>query len=179
MAHWLIMRCKLFSFLTAGFICTSSALEKPLDIGATLPEVSYIGNKGIKQPLSPLKEKEWLLVYFYPKADTPGCTKQACSLRDAYTELNDLGVEVLGVSFDTESDQKAFAQKYNIPFTLVADKSQMMAKAFGVPKIPVIGLTKRQAFLFKKGILVWRDLQASTEAQAQDILTYIKKGEKS
>jgi len=72
-----------------------------------------------------------VLVYFYPKADTPGCTKQACSVRDARTELADLGVEVLGISPDAPSKQKKFDDKYNLGFTLLSDQDNKVAKAYG------------------------------------------------
>jgi peroxiredoxin Q/BCP len=72
-----------------------------------------------------------VLVYFYPKADTPGCTKQACSLRDARGELADLGVDVLGISPDVPAKQKKFADKYDLGFTLLSDQDNKVAKAYG------------------------------------------------
>lgn len=115
----------------------------------------------------------WMLVYFYPKADTPGCTKQACSLRDAYTKLTDKGVKVYGVSTDSVESQKKFADKYNLPFDLLADKSKKIVSAFGVPA--GMGFAKRQAYLFQDGKLAWRDLKASTAQQAADVLAIVEK----
>jgi thioredoxin-dependent peroxiredoxin len=115
----------------------------------------------------------YLLVYFYPKADTPGCTKQACSLRDEYAKLTDKGVKIYGVSNDSVKAQKAFADKYKLPFDLLADEDGAVIKAFGVPS--TMGFAKRQAFLFKDGKLVWRDLSASTAEQAADVLEFLKK----
>jgi peroxiredoxin Q/BCP len=111
------------------------------------------------------------LVYFYPKADTPGCTKQACSLRDSFAVLTEKKVQVFGASLDDAAAQKAFQQKYKLPFTLLADKGGKVADAFGVPHS--MGFAKRQAFLFKDGKLVWRDLSASTDQQAADVLKEI------
>jgi len=72
-----------------------------------------------------------VLVYFYPKADTPGCTKQACNVRDARAELVDLGVEVIGISPDAPGKQKKFDEKYSLDFTLLADQDNSVAKSYG------------------------------------------------
>ena len=73
-----------------------------------------------------------LLVYFYPKADTPGCTKQACSVRDARTDLTKLGVAVVGISPDKPEKQKKFDDKYNLGFSLLSDQDHTIADAWGV-----------------------------------------------
>ncbi len=73
-----------------------------------------------------------IALYFYPKDDTPGCTKQACSLRDGYAELEAQGIKVLGVSLDSEESHQAFAAKYDLPFTLLADTDASLATAYGV-----------------------------------------------
>jgi thioredoxin-dependent peroxiredoxin len=71
-------------------------------------------------------------LYFYPKDDTPGCTKEACSLRDKYSELEERGIKVLGVSLDDEESHLKFAEKFNLPFTLLADTDHSVADAYGV-----------------------------------------------
>ncbi len=73
------------------------------------------------------------VVYFYPKDDTPGCTKQACSFRDAYEDFQDLGVPVLGVSSDDPVSHANFAKKYNLPFRLLSDRGAKLRKEVGVP----------------------------------------------
>jgi thioredoxin-dependent peroxiredoxin len=113
----------------------------------------------------------YTMVYFYPRADTPGCTAQACSLRDHYDELVKKGVNVYGVSTDSPEDQKKFKLKYHLPFTLIADTDKKVADAFGVPVR--VGFTSRQAFLMKAGKVVWLDRTASTAEQAKDILDYM------
>ena len=72
-----------------------------------------------------------LLVYFYPKADTPGCTRQACSIRDAREELRDLGLKVVGISPDQPARQQKFDEKYNLSFPLLADPDHRVAEAYG------------------------------------------------
>ena len=73
-----------------------------------------------------------LVLYFYPKADTPGCTKESCNLRDHYKALQNAGYEVLGVSADSPKRQRNFKEKYNFPFPLLADEDKAIIKAYGV-----------------------------------------------
>jgi peroxiredoxin Q/BCP len=73
-----------------------------------------------------------VVLYFYPKDDTPGCTKEACSFRDQNSIYEDQGIKVLGVSLDSEDSHRAFASKYNLPFTLLADTDHTVSDAFGV-----------------------------------------------
>lgn len=77
------------------------------------------------------KGKKWI-VFFYPKANTPGCTAEACNLRDNYAELQKEGYELLGVSADSEKRQKNFKEKYDFPFPLLADENKEVINAFGV-----------------------------------------------
>ena len=72
-----------------------------------------------------------LLIYFYPKDDTPGCTKEACSFRDAFKEYQDRGITVIGISADSSESHKNFAAKFNLPFILLADPDKAVIKAFG------------------------------------------------
>ncbi len=144
------------------------AKAEELALGAKLPAVTVNDQDSKPVDLAAAGGTGWTLVYFYPKADTPGCTKQACSLRDAYSKLADSGLRVYGVSTDDEKDQKAFQEKFRLPFSLLADKDKKLVEAFGVPT--TMGYAKRQAFLFRDGVLVWRDLEASTEEQAADVV---------
>ena len=73
-----------------------------------------------------------MVLYFYPKDDTSGCTAQACSLRDSYTELKQAGYEVIGVSVDNETSHQKFIKKYDLPFTLAADTDKQVVEAYGV-----------------------------------------------
>jgi peroxiredoxin Q/BCP len=149
----------------------SNALAEPLAVGSAVPAVEQKDQDGKVVKLQEAAAKGYTLVYFYPKADTPGCTKQACSLRDSYEAMTDKGVKIFGVSADNEAGQKAFKEKYKLPFELLADADGKVIDAFGVPK--TLGFAKRQAFLFKDGKLVWSDLSASTEKQAEDVLKYL------
>jgi len=141
---------------------------EPLEIGATAPDVTALNQDGEPLSLGELYQEGLVLVYFYPKADTPGCTKQACSLRDAYGDLSDRGVIVVGISSDRPEVQKTFREKYHLPFLLMADPELKIIEAFGVPTR--LGIASRQAFLIQDGMVVWRDLKASTAEQAADVM---------
>jgi peroxiredoxin Q/BCP len=157
---------------------TTSRAE-PLEVGATAPAVTGLTDTGEKLDLGATYARGYTLVYFFPKADTPGCTAEGCSLRDAYQVLSDKGVTVIGVSADDVPAQKAFKEKYHFPFTLLADKEKTVINAFGVPvrEVPVVGtFAARQSFLINKdGKIVWRDLKASTKEQAADVLKALEK----
>jgi len=76
--------------------------------------------------------KSWVLLYFYPKDDTPGCTKEACEIRDSFSEYKTAGITVLGVSVDSIESHKKFEKKYSLPFTLLADEDKKVVKMYGV-----------------------------------------------
>ena len=165
----------LLPLLAAMFFFNKSSAD-PLGVGAAAPALTGITETGAKLSLGDIYKKGYTLVYFYPKADTPGCTKQGCSLRDAYEALTQKGVTVIGVSHDAPAAQKAFKEKYQFPFTLIADQDQAVSKAFGVDNIPATNLTTRQAYLInKEGKIVWCDYKAKTEKQADDVLAELKK----
>lgn len=166
------------AFAIGGFMFFNfGAKAEELALGAKLPAVTVNDQDG--RAVDPAAEgsQGWTLVYFYPKADTPGCTKQACSLRDSYASLTGKGIRVYGVSTDDEKAQKAFQDKYKLPFTLLADKDKKVVAAFGVPA--TMGYAKRQAYLFRDGLLVWRDLEAATSEQAAEVLAAMQQVESS
>ena len=90
----------------------------------------------------------WVVLFFYPKADTPGCTTEACEFRDNIFAFEDLGATVLGVSLDNVADQKAFADKYSLPFPLLSDAAEEVATAYGVlGSYGAMRVAKRHTFL--------------------------------
>jgi peroxiredoxin Q/BCP len=164
------MKLKYLAGLLGLGLVTGVALRaEPIDVGAHAPQVAAIDENGQTVQLGDLYKKGYVLVYFYPKAGTKGCTAQACSLRDAYEKLTDRGVTVVGVSTDNVTDQKKFHEEQSLPFVLIADSDHKVVDAFGVPLMRGTMAT-RQAFLMKDGVVVWRDLTASTAEQANDVL---------
>ncbi len=160
----------LFSFLG---LSSGDALAP----GAKAPAVTAHDHEGKPFSFAEFYRRGWAFVYFYPKADTPGCTAQACSLRDAFTELSDEGLAVVGVSIDSPAAQKRFKEKHRLPFPLIADEDGAVAKAFGVPTL--LGLAaKRQAYLIHDGVIAWADHSASTKQQADDVRRALAKARK-
>lgn len=158
MRYVMVMKLALalaMSFLTFIGLSSASALE----IGSPAPTPSALDENAATIDFAGVYQKGITLVYFYPKADTPGCTSQACSLRDSFGGLKVRGVQVLGVSADKPEAQRKFRAKYKLPFSLIADHDGKVANAFGVPSF--LGFTKRQSFLVKDGKIIWRDLSVS------------------
>ena len=102
----------------------------PLTTGDPAPTFSLLDQDGRRVGLADLRGRK-LLVYFYPEADTPGCTTQSCDLRDHRHDLADLGVDVVGISPDVPEDQLAFDEKYGLGFPLLADTDHAVAEAWG------------------------------------------------
>ena len=98
--------------------------------GSKAPSFSLMDQNGKKVKLSDFKEKK-LLLYFYPKADTPGCTKQACSVSASLKELKKHGIEAVGISPDLPEKQKKFDSKHKLGFTLLSDPDHKVAEAYG------------------------------------------------
>jgi peroxiredoxin Q/BCP len=159
---------KIFATLFSLLGLTLLAKAEPLAVGAAAPDVSAVDQNGAPVVLKDVFAKGPTLVYFYPKADTPGCTKQACSLRDDWETLKAKGIQVLGVSTDKPEAQKKFEEKHKLPFTLVADPEGKVAAGFGVPL--TVGFAKRMSFLVKGGKVVWTMPAASTSEHAKDVL---------
>lgn len=104
-----------------------------LTIGDTVPTFSLLDQNGQQCVISPNMGKA-LVIYFYPKDDTPGCTKEACAFRDEFEQFTDLGVQVVGISADDVESHKNFAEKHRLPFTLLADTENEVRDLFRVPK---------------------------------------------
>lgn len=99
--------------------------------GQSAPDFTLPDQEGNEHTLSAMRGK-WVLVYFYPKDDTPGCTVEACSVRDRFPKFKDLALTVFGISVDSVKSHAKFAQKYKLPFTLLSDEDKTVVKAYGV-----------------------------------------------
>lgn len=165
----------LLTIAAVAAFTLSCTQAEPLDVGADAPKVKTTDQNGKEVDLGKELAEGTSLVYFYPKADTPGCTKQACNLRDEFEAVKAAGIKVFGVSADTAEDQKKFEEKYQLPFTLLADKKGEVIAAFGVPTRGP-GLASRQSFLVRDGKVIWRDLKATPTSQAQDAIAAAKAG---
>ncbi|MCC5899321.1 MAG: peroxiredoxin [Phormidium sp. GEM2.Bin31] len=104
-----------------------------INVGDRAPNFSLKNQNGESVSLSDFKGEKAVVLYFYPKDDTPGCTAESCAFRDSYTTFSDAGAEVIGISGDSVSSHKQFAQKHNLPFTLLSDQGNQVRKLYGVP----------------------------------------------
>jgi thioredoxin-dependent peroxiredoxin len=161
-----------FGLVQGGFAVSAAQDSVKMKLGDPLPAVSAPDQDGKPVNLAEEGKTGYTLVYFYPKAMSKGCTAQACSLRDSYSELQKKGVKIFGVSLDTVEDQKKFQELDHLPFALLSDQDKQVTAAFGVPLLKNAFAT-RQAYLFKDGKLVWLDTKASTDQQGQDLLTVL------
>lgn len=100
-------------------------------IGTMAPDFTLTDQNGKAHSLKNEKGK-WVLIYFYPKDNTPGCTKQACAIRDSFPSFEKLNCVVFGISTDSEKSHKKFEEKFELPFTLLADTEKEVVKAYGV-----------------------------------------------
>ncbi|MEO1403802.1 MAG: peroxiredoxin [Cyanobacteria bacterium J06635_1] len=101
--------------------------------GDTAPDFTLPNQVGESVSLSGFKGQKTVILYFYPKDDTPGCTTESCTFRDSYQDFLDAGAEVIGISSDSSESHQKFAAKHNLPFTLVSDAGSRVRKAYGVP----------------------------------------------
>lgn len=162
------------SLITAAFLAMFSfSRAESLNVGDAAPQITATTEQGTPLNFGEVYSKGYTLVYFYPKANTGGCTAQGCSLRDAYEVLTKKGVTVIGVSTDNAETQKGFKDNNHFPFTLIADTDKKVMRAFGQDGVMY---ASRQAFLIdRSGKIVWRDLKASTKEQANDVLAALEK----
>ncbi|MEZ4385283.1 MAG: peroxiredoxin [Nannocystaceae bacterium] len=115
-------------------MATLTSRKKPLQTGERAPDFTLDDQEGQPVALADLRGQGCVVVYFYPKDDTPGCTAQACSFRDHFADFQDAGASVVGISSDSVDSHKAFAERHRLPFTLLADRQGTVRAAFGVPK---------------------------------------------
>jgi peroxiredoxin Q/BCP len=115
-----------------------------------------------------------VVLYFYPKDDTPGCTKEACAFRDGYATIQATGAVILGVSADDAKSHKAFAEKFHLPFQLVADADHKIIDAYGV-KMPLLNMAKRTTFIIDKDGVVRKVFEGVSPATHEpEVLAALK-----
>jgi peroxiredoxin Q/BCP len=130
---WLVMM-GLTLTAAASLIYALYAMAGPISLpvksGMPAPAFALQDQSGRLVRLSDFKD-QWVLLYFYPKDDTPGCTREACGLRDRHSGLSALGLQVLGVSLDSVDSHRRFAEKFHLPFPLLADADHAVCRAYG------------------------------------------------
>ncbi len=146
-----------------------------LKIGDKVPDFSVSDDRGNIQSLSDYAGKK-LVIFFYPKANTPGCTAEACDLRDHYKELQDAGYAIIGVSADSAKSQRNFSSKFSFPFPLLADEDKTVINIFGVwgPKKfmgkEYEGIMRKTFIIDEKGLLERIIDKVKTKEHASQII---------
>lgn len=166
-----------------GSLLLLSSLILGLSVGEIAPDFAAKNQDGKEIHLSDFKGKP-VLLYFYPKDDTPGCTTEACSFRDEYRKFSALGAIILGVSRQDQKSHRAFRAKYHLPFDLLSDPDGSLAKMFGVDTMPIVGYIKRESVLISpngKVIQVYKKVDPATHtAEAlKDLQNYAVRAGKS
>ncbi len=148
-------------------------MSSVLAAGDNAPDFETETYGGEKIKLSDIYKKGTVALYFYPKDNTPGCTKEACSLRDGMDDLKSHGIQVLGVSTDGVKAHENFRDKYDLNFPLLSDKSKEIINLYGVKS--AFGSAKRETFLIsKKGEIVYIWKKVNTKKHADEILEKVK-----
>ena len=136
-------------------------------INSKAPEFNLADESGNTISLDHFKGK-WLVIFFYPKNDTPGCTKEACNFRDDYNVINSLGANVIGISLDRATSHQKFKEKYQLPFMLLSDAQGAVAKKYGALfKFMFIKFSKRHSFIIDPQGLIrkeYRSINPSTHS---------------
>jgi peroxiredoxin Q/BCP len=104
-----------------------------ITIGSNCPEFTLLNQEGKEVNIQDFIGTKNIIIYFYPKDNTPGCTKEACSFRDSMQDLNNLDCEVFGISADSVSSHKAFSERFRLTFNLLSDENNLIRKQFKVP----------------------------------------------
>jgi thioredoxin-dependent peroxiredoxin len=153
-----------------AFSCSGSAMPKE---GNRAPDFKLKAQDGAEVQLSDLLKKGFVVLYFYPKDDTPGCKKEACSFRDLNQEFRSAGAEIIGISVDDLESHKKFHEKYHLTFTILADPDKKVTALYGVKS--GLGMAKRVTFVIDgKGTIqkIYPDVDVTVHAQ--EVLAFIK-----
>ena len=142
---------KFFALLAFGYLFFSSSYA--LEIGAAAPLFSLKNQDGKLISLENNKAKTWTVVYFYPKAGTPGCTTQACAFRDSVKVINKDGAVVYGISTDSVLDLKEFQNKHHLNFDLLSDEDGNISNTYGT-KMPILTMSKRVTFIIDDKLII-------------------------
>jgi len=166
----------LISLAIAFYLFRVNVMAAPiLKVGDDAPTFTLPDSLGNQVSLNDYKGK-WVVLYFYPKDDTPGCTTEACHFRDDFKSLEAIGAKVIGVSIDDSFSHKKFAEKYNLPFPLLSDASGEVASRYGaLNNFLVIKLAKRYTYLINpQGKIAKIYLSVDTSKHSQEIIDDLK-----
>lgn len=166
---------KVVLFLLTALLSSSVFAGDPPVAGTQAPSFNLQDQNGEWHKLEDYSG-QWLAVYFYPRDDTPGCTKEACNFRDNIYAFKAIDAAVVGISVDDVESHKKFSDKYQLPFTILADENSETAKAYGVLKdYKLIKLASRQSFLIDpEGNIAKHYADVDPDTHTDEVLTDIK-----
>ena len=164
----------LFLFNSLFLIGQASA-DTELSVGSIAPEFTLKDQNFKSHNLADYKDK-WVVLYFYPKDDTPGCTTEACQFRDDIFEIRALNANIIGISLDDSKSHEEFAKKYSLPFPLLADTEGVVTNAYGaLLKIGPIKFAKRHTFIIGPDGLIKKIYRnVIPKKHSQEIITDLK-----
>lgn len=164
------------ALLAALILTPVGVANEQIVVGQAAPEFELPDQQGHLHSLEDYKN-QWVVLYFYPKDETPGCTTEACEFRDNIFAFRKLGAQILGVSLDDVESHKAFAENHNLPFPLLADTDGEISSAYGV-KTRMFGMTvaKRQTFIIAPdGTIVKHYEKVKPEEHSAEVLADLER----
>ena len=164
----------IVALLLCGILCAPVWADSP-PVDQAAPGFTLPDQDGAMHALADYRGK-WLVLYFYPKNDAPGCATEACNFRDGYGQIKMLGAQVLGISVDDTASHLAFAKKYKLPFTLLADADGAVADRYGaLTNLALIKFAKRQTFLIDpQGVIRQKWLKVDPDTHAAEVIAALK-----
>jgi peroxiredoxin Q/BCP len=163
----------LLSSILLLAVSTAFSADMP-KVGDKAPDFSAAASDGTTAHLKDYLGKGTLILYFYPKDDTKGCTAEACSIRDTMSEFKGLDATVIGVSFDSVESHKAFIEKYHLPFLLLADTDKKVAEAYGVADDSSKVASRVTFVIDKNGKIVFVDPKVNPLTHAAELRTVLQ-----
>lgn len=164
---------KKFLALIVGLFTFAASVEAALKAGDTVPDFSAPLSDGTTFHLKEWLDKAPIVLYFYPKDDTPGCTTEACALRDDSEAFRNLKATVVGASYDSVASHQKFIKKYNLPFPLIADETKAVATLFGVNGAM---FANRATFVIgKDGKILYANPSVDPKTHAEEIRGVLEK----
>ena len=164
--------------ITGGIHVTE---PRTIEVGAKAPSFELRSNTGEEVSLASFEREKTVVLYFYPKDETPGCTREACSFRDLSSEFQELDTVILGISLDSTDSHTSFALKHQLTFPLLSDTDASVSKTYGVYREKVLygkshwGIERTTFVINRRGIIrhIWR--RVKVEEHAQEVLEFVRR----
>jgi len=163
----------IFILFVSLLLASCGGTVDNISLGDDAPNFTLQDSDGNSYTLSDYKEKAPVVIYFYPKANTPGCTKQACGIRDDFSKFKDNGITIFGISVDSKEDIKEFIDDYELNFPLLSDSEKTTSKNYGV--LNNIGLASRISFIIDKEGKISKIMKDfDIDKHSNEVLTFAK-----